>query len=458
MHIARFAFLIALFAAFLAGCSAGRPPVTPVEKSLGLTPELAARYSRDAEWWKIYGDDRLNALVDKALERNADYRKTALAVNRALYLANRSGAGLLPETTGGATASASREVESSASSTRNFRTELQVRYEVDLWNKLEDASAAQRWEYQATREDREAAGLALAAAVAENFFALARLESAINAGAESVNNYRIILEKRKAAHLAGKIDGIEPEQAAQSLLAAQNSLLGLETQKILAEQALRLLLHMEPEESFNFNFSQDFAPDIPVPELDVPVAALANRPDLKAAEFRLQKAFKDISATQKSLYPSISVSAALSSSSQNSAATMFDLPFTAGMVSINLPFLQWNVIKWDIKISQNEYDRLKLDFEQGVNTALNELDAAVRQYEKNRAVLANMEKKLEYDLAVSKRRKAMYENGKNDLADWLASINSVEETRQGIFRERENTLKSLNAIYRSMAGRYQARL
>lgn len=79
------------------------------------------------------------------------------------------------------------------------------------------------------------------------------------------------------------------------------------------------------------------------------MAVLANRPDLIAAEYRFQKAFKDVRAAQKAWYSSISLGAMLSSSS-DSVHTMFDVPFTRGMLSINLPFLQWNAVKWNIKI------------------------------------------------------------------------------------------------------------
>lgn len=77
---------------------------------------------------------------------------------------------------------------------------------------------------------------------------------------------------------------------------------------------------------------------------------------------------------------------------------MFNIPFLGGNIKINLPFLQWNTLRWDVKTSEAEFEEAKLDLENAVNTALNEVDAQYFGYEKTLEQVANMRRELEADI------------------------------------------------------------
>lgn len=322
-----------------------------------------------------------------------------------------------------------------------------------MWRKLADAASAQEWEYQATAEDRAAAKLTLINNVADAYFNLAYLEAAIHETRESIVNYEKILEVIRARFRYGKVDSLEPEQAAQSLLAARNSLIDLEVQRKTTLQTLLLLLNLGPDASLPLTFPDLLALSSPEVDLEVPLAVLANRPDLKAAEYRLQRAFKDVRAAQKEWYPTITLGAAVNSSSDR-ARTMFDVPFASGMVSLNLPFLQWNTVKWNVKISEADYDEVKLDFEASITTALNEVDTAWFQYRKSGETLRNTAEKHEHDVKISAYYKSRYDLGAGELSDWLSALNTAVESQLVLLQSRYQVLRYENTIYKAMAGRY----
>lgn len=446
----KLAALILIFC-ITSGC-ASRPPAEAVDQRLGYTPALAGQYRVDEEWWKIYADEQLDRLVLTALDNNTDYAKTAVRINRALYQANLLGADLLPAFSAGADASATKNTKT-GKTVRSFSGESAVKYEVDLWRKLADAASAQEWEYRATEEDRASARLALVNNVVDGYFNLAYLEGAIAETRQRIVNYEKILEVVTFRFRYGKVDGIEPEQAAQSLLAARNSLIDLEMQRKTGMQTLLLLLNLAPDAALQLTFPDLLTLKTPEVDLDVPLAVLANRPDLKAAEYRLQRAFKNVRATQKEWYPGITLGASLSSSSDK-ARTMFDVPFAMGMVSLNLPFLQWNTVKWNVKISEADYDEVKLDFEAGITTALNEVDTAWAQYLMAGDLSRNMAKKHEHDVKISGYYKTRYELGAGELSDWLNALNTAMESQLSLLQSRYQVLRYENAIYKAMAGRY----
>ncbi|MGN7086944.1 TolC family protein, partial [Neisseria sp. P0001.S005] len=107
--------------------------------------------------------------------------------------------------------------------------------------------------------------------------------------------------------------------------------------------------------------------------LDVPITVLANRPDLRAAEYRLQASQQSVNAQKRSWYPSITLGASLSTSSDKAKST-FNIPMLGGSATINLPFLNWQTMKWKDKTVQAEMDSAKLNFEKALTTALNEVN------------------------------------------------------------------------------------
>ncbi|HHE9434989.1 TPA: hypothetical protein ACPGZ3_001820, partial [Haemophilus influenzae] len=73
------------------------------------------------------------------------------------------------------------------------------------------------------------------------------------------------------------------DQAQQAILTARNNKLNFETQRKTAEQTLRNLLNLKPNEALNITFPHIMNVKIAGVNLNVPVSVIANRPDVKAA-------------------------------------------------------------------------------------------------------------------------------------------------------------------------------
>ncbi|WP_418717574.1 TolC family protein [Bilophila wadsworthia] len=446
---------IRLFAALLVlglgGCA--NYPMSSLKTDLLPAEDVAASYSLNTAWWKGYHDADLDRIVALALERNVDLALSAIKVNRALYQARLLSADLVPSFSANASAAVSHNIDN-GNAARSYQTEFGVSYEVDLWQKLRNAANAQEWEYKATMEDREAARLALVNSVADTYFELKYLDESIKVMDASVKRYQELLRLIEAKYEFGKVASVEPLQAQQSLLSARNSLLDLEDRQNVARQTLRDLLNIRPGENPAIGNADLMSyPTVGV-DLDVPVAALSARPDIRASEARLQSAFKTLESDRASWYPTISIGSTLGTSSSTSSK-VFDLPLLAGTVRVSFPFLQWNTIRWNIKISEADFESAKLDFTQAVTSALNEVDTAYFSYANAQRSLENTLSKHQKDVRIGEYYQTRYDLGAAELKDYLDALNTADNSMLSALEAKYRVIRYENQIYKAMGGRYE---
>ena len=414
--------------------------------------EAAERYDINGNWWEIYQSPQLNALIAQALADNIELKQAAVSVNKALYEANIAGADLLPGAGGSLSASTSKNLKTGDKG-NNFGSRLELSYELDLWRKLSAAADSRVWEYQATQQDLANTRLTLANSVANAYFNIAYLNEAIELTQKTVKQYQEIVRIADAKFRHGRVDSSQPTQSAQSLLSAQNSLLALKNSRDAQIQTLRNLLNLKPGQTMAADPASYRLPKTAGVNLDVPITVLANRPDLRAAEYRVQSALQTLNVQKRSWYPSITLGATLSTSSDK-AKSVFNIPLLGGSAGISLPFLNWQTMKWKDKSAQADFDKAKLSFEQTLTTALNEVHTHYLAYQNARATLANQEQRLALERKNSRYYQLRYQHGKNELKDWLEALNSEYAAAQNVLNQRYETLKSESTTYKAMAGRY----
>ncbi|WP_298066724.1 TolC family protein [uncultured Mailhella sp.] len=416
--------------------------------------EIREQYAIDREWWKLYRNETLDHLVALALERNTDLARSAVRVNQALYRARQLKADLVPSFSGSGEASSSLQTDS-GDSTRRFDASLGLNYELDLWGRLRSSASAQAWEYRATEEDREATRLALVNSVVNTYFSMARTRQELTLSRENLNFYKRLYALTSAKFRAGKIDGLDPAQAEQRLQQQHSSLLALEDQLREEEQTLRDLLDLRPEDGLDTSAPDLLSVSVPPVDLNVPLAALGARPDVKAAEFRVKSGWKDYRAARESLFPTLTVGGALGVSSPSSG-TLFTTPFLNGFINLSLPFLDWNRVKCDVRISEEAFNDSLLAFRQALTKALNEvalyrglLGTAFQQ-------LTTAEKTYAAGQRVEAYRKARYELGADELKDWLDALQVRNSARLSVLDAKYALIADTNAVFQAMGGRIHA--
>lgn len=415
--------------------------------------EITKQYHVQENWWTLYQDEQLNKVVEQALENNKDLAKAAVAVNRALYNANLVGANLVPTFNGSTSSSAQRRVDTGANSTTSHTGSLNVSYTLDLWRRLADAADAAEWSHKASTQDLESARLSLINSVVITYYQIAYLNDAIETSKDTIKYYNNISSIMQRRIHQGVADSASVDQAQQAVLSAQNNLINYETQKKTSEQTLRNLLNLKPDESINIAFPHILNVKTVGVNLDVPVGVIANRPDVRAAQFRLNSAFDNAKSTEKSWFPEISLGGSLASSGTK-VNNALNTPIGAGTIGISLPFLHWNTVKWNVKISEADYETARLNYEQAITTALNNIDTNYFAYTQSENSFKNQQKTYKYNQRITKYYRNRYNAGVSELREWLNAANTENSSRLAILNAKYQLLQSETAVYSSMAGYY----
>ena len=440
---------IILAAFLLGGCA-----VTQINENyeqILLKEDASADIKINREWWTGYGEARLNELIGLALKNNIDLAKSAVAVNKALAQAGVLQADLVPSFNANLGAETGKNIKTGGSWSESYKSGISLSYEIDLWRKLANSADAAMWEANATKYDLHAARLALINSVADAYFEAKYQKESINLYEKTLKNYEELESIIKAKFELGKEEELSLKQVKSSVISAKNRILNASKSLDAAEKTLRNLLNVRPE--FDLNLSGNLSDISPQGvNLNVPLYVIGARPDLQAAVSRIKEALLGVKVSQKNFYPSITVGAGLSGSG-DSASEGLKLNFLSGNIAINLPFLNYSKLKSKLKISELEFETMKLNYAQTLTTALNEIDANYKNLQKDEAVLRNLNENLRNLSSISDIYKLKYDYGKTELKNYLEAQNSLLEGRISLLAQKYKILQDEIGIYKATAGK-----
>lgn len=442
---------IILAALLLGGCAVTQINENYEQILLKEGANLTANFKLEREWWLGYNEPALNELISLALKNNIDLAKSAIAVNKALAQAGVLQADLVPSFNANLGAQTGKNIKTGGSWNESYKSGISLSYEIDLWRKLANSADAAIWEANATKYDLEAARLALVNSVADAYFEAKYQKESINLYEKTLKNYEELEAIIKAKFELGKEEELSLKQIKSSVISAKNRILNANKSLDAAEKTLRNLLNVRPEFELNLsgNLSDVFPQGV---NLNVPLYVIGARPDLQAAISRIKEALLGVKVSEKSFYPSITVGAGLSGSG-DSASEGLKLNFLSGNIAINLPFLNYSKLKSKLKISELEFEAMKLNYAQTLTTALNEIDASYKNLQKDEAVLRNLNENLRNLSSISDIYKLKYDYGKTELKNYLEAQNSLLEGRIGALAQKYKILQDEIGIYKAVAGR-----
>lgn len=278
-----------------------------------------ARAGIDHHWVSKIGGSPLERLVAEAQRSNPSLRASAARVEQAAAVAKIAGADRLP--TLGAGLNATRQKQnfiglpgaSGGSTSNSFGVSLQAAWEVDLWGKAKAGTEAAIADAEAQAQADRALRSSLAAQVAKAWLAVAESNEQITLAEKAVKSREessTLVRERFERAIAE--DGGSAAQVRLSETELATSRSDLERRRGERERTLRqleLLLGRYP--------SGDVAAAAKLPKLPAPPPSglpselLLRRPDLLEAERRLASAGRRKDESIKALYPSISLTGSL---------------------------------------------------------------------------------------------------------------------------------------------------
>lgn len=340
------------------------------------------------QWWKIFKDEKLNALETQALDSNQSLKSIAARVEQSRAIANIAKGGLFPtmDIAGNAVRAKSSSADSAAfggSSSNSkpytvYGTHGVISYETDLFGRVRDAYKASRLDADSQTALYKSASLTLQADVATNYFMLRSLD------AERKLLHNTVKIRTEAARIMQKRfkEGDSSEQdmsrTKSELASVQADLIALDRQRAKIEHAIAVLVGKTPAE-FTFPQLPLESASVPLIPAGLPSTLLERRPDVAAALASMQAANARIGVAKAAFFPSLTLTASggFSSTSLGSLFNTSSQSWALGQVAGNalaLPVFHGGRNNANLKSAKSSYDEAVANYHQQVLVAFRDVE------------------------------------------------------------------------------------
>lgn len=452
-----------LSAALLAACSSTPPPIEPTitlppAYGSGAAPaSSAATPTISADWWKLFGDPALDALVELALANNLDLRLAASRIDETALVLGLARSAQWPQLDLGGAVTRSRSstltdqpAPPGAPQSSLHRLALSTSFEIDLWGRLRNASAAAQQQLLAAEHAQGTVRLALVGAVAQSWFGLRALDAQISAVAEQGRlrrDSRQIVDRRASAGLAS---GLDVAQAAGAVAAAAVQQIELQRQRALLVNQLAALTG-QPGLSLPQATAAQAQP-VQVPA-GLPSQLLQRRPDVQRAEASMRAAFEQFDVVRKSAWPTLSLTGSFGAQS----ADLLDLLRVGARTWSVGPQLLMSVFDAGRNRARSEQARAQAEqaaigWQQAAQTAFREVADALVNGEQTAAQELEVERQRAAALEAQRIATKRYEAGYSGYLDVLDTQRNAQDAELAWLRTRQSRLDASVALLKALGG------
>lgn len=426
----------------------------------GGGPSVAAQ----KQWNEFFSDPHLRVLIEQALKNNQELNmrlqeiiiaKAEVTGARSEYLPRLDAeAGVGIEKVGRHTSQGvSDEVHGVPEHLPEFRFGLSASWEVDVWGRLRNARKAANYRYLASVEAKNFVVTQVIAEIAEAYWDLVALDKQIEVLEGNIEVQQDALEIVKAKKAAADGTQLEVQRFQAEVLENQGLVAELERERVVVENRINFLVGRYPQHVER----SDEAFMAPPPDLvatGLPSELLENRPDVRAAEDRLEAAKLSTKVAKKRFYPALSIEAGAGYESFN-ARHLVDTPQSlAYNLAGNLvaPLLNWGAIKADYQAANARqvqavynYERTLLQAFTDVANQLATLENLKQRYERLEAQVASLEEAIEVS-------NILYRSAHADYMEVLLTRRDYLEARMELIETKKRQLQALMSIYQALGG------
>jgi multidrug efflux system outer membrane protein len=452
-------------AAALAACTSLAPNYSRPKLDLPegwLNAPADGSKAQAGDWWKVYGDAVLDRLMGEALANNANAMLAAARVEEARAIVSVTAADQQPQV--GASAERRRTQFSQraplpvppgvSSRSSDTRVSLDVSYEIDLWGRLRNTTAAARADLLATEAASETVRVTLTADVAQGYFALRSLDGQRAATRRAVAARSESLAMQKMRLEVGDISEFEYRQLEAELAAERAQVPALEQQRAQQENALAVLLGRSPRAIYEGALEAGNEPEEQTVAIAVPAGLpsdlLLRRPDLVRAEQLLIAANTRVAVARAAYFPTISLTGYLGSESVGLSDLFTGLAgIGQAAVALGQPIYAGGRIQGRVKAASARERQALAQYQLAVQNAFREVrDALVAQVKASERLDAERDRAAALRIALRFAR-LRYENG-------MTSQLEVLDAERNLLAAEQNRIDALRAQRSAIADLFKA--
>ena len=436
-------------------------PKDIVEEKLYKTDFLPKDSTSIAQlsWREIFTDAVLQKHISKALENNLDIRIALQNIASAEAYLKQSKAAYQPTISVGpdysfSTSSLNTQFGQIVGERRylnQFDITASLGWEADLWGKLKAQEKAQYAQYLSSVAVHQTVKSSLVASVATAYYQLLAFDEQKKIIENTIVVRKKNLETTQALKTAGILTEVAVQQSEALVYNAEASLISLDVQIQVLENTISLLMGEPSHEIERTSLSaQNFKLKT---DLGFSSSLLANRADVKQAEFNLINAFELTNVAKSQFYPSFKITGSTGLQSVD-----IDQLFSANSIFGNVvgslvqPILNKRQIKTNYEVSLANKEKAYLNFRKALLNAGNEVSDALRIYQSQDDFISLKKKELNaYNKSVEFSQELVNYGMANYLEVLNANVNKLN-AELNIVNAQYIKLQSGVELYKSLGG------
>jgi multidrug efflux system outer membrane protein len=449
----------------LSGCLVGpdyrRPDVAVPSAFRGATPVAQDAGSfGDLEWWKVFQDEQLQALIRTALEQNYDLRVAATRILQARSQVVIARSFQFP--TADLAVAAPYDRQTGGNKTPNYETFLpqggaSLAWELDLWGRFRRATEAARADLLATEDFRRTVVLTLISDVARTYFTLRELDLEMEISRQTLATRETFLRLTKAREQGGVATLLDVRQAEQLYFSAAATIADLRRSIEQQENLISILVGKYPEAIPRGRpLTQQalvLAPAVP-PGLTSDL--LARRPDILQAEQQLVSANARIGEAKALLFPSVVISGFAGAGGAVINGSTFG-PFGAfnALPTITLPVFNMGRLSANVDFNEARTQEALLRYQQAIQQAFGEVSDALVGVRQRKEVREQNEATVAAQRDALRLSTMRYERGVTSFLEVLVTERDLFDAELVLAQSWRDEILAVVQLYKALGGGWQ---
>jgi multidrug efflux system outer membrane protein len=429
-------------------------------------PAQPAESQPRGEWWRVFGDARLDSLIAQATANNQNLSAAAARVKQARAIAGIAESDRSPQVGVGLGAQRARPsplalhqaAGTPVAPATTYRASLSASYEVDLFGRVTGNISAARSDAGALEATYRSVLLSLQADVAQTWFRLCALDAELATVARTVKLREENVRINGRRFELGDIGEFDLARARTELSTVRADAIGLQRQRATAEHALAVLLGQPASDFSTADDPLAATTAMPLIPAGLPSALLERRPDIAGAQRAMEAANARIGVARSAMFPALTLGA----DGGGIAGTVADV-FTWSSRSwllgaaLSLPLI-------DGGRNRNNVVRSEAALEEAVGSYRQSVLAAFAEVEDNLAGLRILgQQSTEIDQALASARRAadlaqkLYDAGRSGYLELLDAQRNLAAVERSAVQLRGDRAVTTVALIRALGGGWPAK-
>ena len=341
--------------------------------------------------------------------------------------------------------------QASDPSYRTYKAPVSASWEIDIFGKLLNTSRGAKAALLQSKAYEQAVRSQVIASIANMYYTLLMLDRQLEISEQTYTNWTQTLSMMKDLKEAGMTNEAAVVQTEASCYSVAASIPEIRQSIRETENALSTLLGEVPHQIERGTLAEQQMPE--EVNAGVPMQLLANRPDVRQAEWALAQAFYGTNAARAAFYPSITLGGTLGWTNSLGNAIVNPAQFiVAATASITEPLFNRASNLAGLRIAKAQQEEARLAFNQTLLNAGVEVNEALVQCQTARAKSQYYDQQVASLETAARSTSLLMKHGTTTYLEVLTAQQSLLTAQMTQVSNRVTEIQGIITLYQALGG------